>query len=100
MIGQATGAQEAAALAEQRDPDVVILDIRMPGGGIRALQAIKRNTASRVIVLTAYSYPQYRERCMQLGADRFLVKDTGFDQLPQVLLSMQKEQKEVVYEKR
>jgi len=47
---------------------------------------IKRQKPSvRVIVLTNYPYPQYRKRCMELGAEFFLDKSTEFDRLPAVL---------------
>jgi DNA-binding NarL/FixJ family response regulator len=86
LVGQATTAAEAIALARQHQPDVVILDVRMPGGnGIEALQAIKKITSSQVIMLTAYPYPQYREKCLSLGADYFLNKADEFDQIARVL---------------
>ena len=86
LAGQATTAQEAINLATRFQPDVIILDIRMPGGnGIKALQAIKQITSSKVIMLTAYPYPQYREKCLQLGADYFLDKNEEFDQIARVL---------------
>lgn len=86
LIGQATTASEATALAQQHKPDVVILDIRMPGGnGIKALQTIKQTTSSKVIMLTAYPYPQYRTKCLQLGADAFLDKNDEFDLVAEVL---------------
>jgi DNA-binding NarL/FixJ family response regulator len=86
LVGQATTAQEAIDLVTRCQPDVVILDIRMPGGnGIEALRAIKQITSSKVIMLTAYPYPQYRAKCMQLGADYFLDKNDEFDQIARVL---------------
>jgi DNA-binding NarL/FixJ family response regulator len=65
-------------------PDVVILDIRMPGGnGIDVLQTIKQDEAApMVIILTNYPYPGYRQKCMQAGADFFLDKSAEFDQIP------------------
>ena len=52
-------------------PDVVILDIRMPGGsGIQILETVKtERPALTAIMLTAYPLPQYRERCLESGAD-------------------------------
>jgi DNA-binding NarL/FixJ family response regulator len=86
LVGQATTAQEAIDLVTRFQPDVVILDIRMPGGnGIEALQAIKKITPSKVIMLTAYPYPQYRAKCLRLGADYFLDKNDEFDQIARVL---------------
>lgn len=49
------------------------LDIRMPGGnGIRALEAVKPGDAPPVVImLTAFAYPQYRAKCLAVGADYF-----------------------------
>ena len=67
--------------------DVVILDIRMPGGnGIDVLQAIKRgDPAPTVIMLTNYPYPQYRGKCMDLGADYFFDKSNEFEKVMEVI---------------
>ena len=68
-------------------PDVVILDIRMPGGnGLQALERIKASdSAPMVIMLTAFPYPQYRKKCLELGAEHFFDKSTEFEQVAQVL---------------
>lgn len=86
IVGQAedvTGAIDAIGTLK---PDVVILDIRMPGGsGLDVLQHIKQNEpAPMVIILTNYPYPGYRQKCLQAGADFFLDKSTEFDQIPEL----------------
>jgi DNA-binding NarL/FixJ family response regulator len=65
----------------------VILDIRMPGGsGIDVLENIKKtNAAPVVIVLTNYPYPQYRKKCMALGAEYFFDKTTEFEKVTEVI---------------
>lgn len=87
LIGQASDAREAAEAIRRLKPDVVILDIRMPGGsGIDVLRQIKRERAAPVVVmLTNYSYHQYRDTCMAIGADFFLDKSTEFEKIPEVL---------------
>ncbi len=69
-------------------PDVTILDIRLPGGsGLEVLERIKRADADAVvIILTNYPFQQYRERCLELGAEYFFDKSTQFDQVPQIVL--------------
>lgn len=64
IIGEAGEGGEAIRDIRERKPDVVIQDIRMPGGsGIDVLQAIKRgDPAPTVIMLTNYPYPQYRKK--------------------------------------
>ena len=87
IIGQAEDGFQATNLIEKLNPDVVILDIRMPrGNGIDTLQNIKKNNpASIVIMLTNYPYPQYRKKCMDLGADFFFDKSTEFEKVTEVL---------------
>lgn len=64
-------------------PDVLILDIRMPGGtGIDVLKTMQFNIKPpMVIVFTNYYYPQYFERCMKLGADYFFDKSIDVEKL-------------------
>ena len=84
IVGQAGTVAEAINAIEKLQPDVVILDIRMPdGSGMDVLQVIKQDEpAPVVIVLTNYPYPAYRQKCLRAGADFFLDKSTEFDQIP------------------
>ncbi len=86
VIGQAQDVPEAIDLIRKIKPQVVILDIRMPGGsGIDVLENIKRNMPSLIIImLTNYPYPQYRKRCLEAGADFFFDKSNEFHKIPQV----------------
>ena len=86
IVGQAENVAEAISGIRIIRPDVVILDIRMPGGnGIDVLQTIKQDEAApMVIILTNYPYPGYRQKCLQAGADFFLDKSTEFDQIPEL----------------
>ena len=87
IVGQAGTVTEAISAIRILQPDVVILDIRMPGGsGIDVLENIKQNDSTlKVIVLTNYPYPSYRQKCLQAGADFFLDKSTEFDQIPELV---------------
>lgn len=71
-------------------PDVLILDMQMPGGsGLDVLKVVNQNQIScAVIVLTNFAYPQYRKRCLQNGAQFFLDKSTEFEKLSEVLHSL------------
>jgi DNA-binding NarL/FixJ family response regulator len=84
VVGQAENVAEAISAIRKLQPDVVILDILMPGGsGIKVLQNIKQAGAGpMVIILTNYPYPVFRQKCLQAGADFFLDKSTEFDQIP------------------
>jgi len=86
VIGEAGDAEEALKGIQELNLDVVILDIRMPGGnGIRVLEKIKKSETSPVIImLTNYPYPQYRKKCTDLGADYFFDKSTEFERIIEV----------------
>ena len=87
MIGEAENAQQAIDHIRQQIPDVVILDIRMPGGnGIDVLREIeKKDRLPVVIMLTNYPYPQYQRKCMDAGADYFFDKSKEFEKVVEVL---------------
>ena len=90
VVGQAQDAPGSLDGIHQTRPDVVILDIRMPGGnGIEVLRQLKMMTpAPKVIMLTNFAHVQYRTRCEEAGADFFFDKSTEFDQLPRALEQM------------
>ena len=83
IIGQAQESLDAIKSIQELNPHVVILDIRMPRiNGIKVLEAIKKDDESpTVIIFTNYLYPQYRKKCMDLGADFFFDKSTEFEKL-------------------
>ncbi|MGC2235425.1 MAG: response regulator transcription factor [Pyrinomonadaceae bacterium] len=83
IVGQASNAAEAIEGIRTLKPKIVILDIQMPGGsGLKVLKAIKKEkNPPLTLMLTNHSYPQYRKKCMQLGADFFLDKTKDFDNL-------------------
>lgn len=83
VTGEAGDANEATRAILQNKPDVVLLDIHLLGGsGIDVLQSVKKDQpAPAVIVLTNYPYPQYRQKCLEAGADYFFVKSTEFDKV-------------------
>jgi DNA-binding NarL/FixJ family response regulator len=87
MIGEAGNVQDAIQSIQAFDPDVVILDIRMPGGsGIDVLKKIeKRNETPVVIILTNYPHSQYRKKCMEAGADFFFDKSGEFERIVEVV---------------
>jgi DNA-binding NarL/FixJ family response regulator len=69
-LGFAGDALEGVAVAEQLDPDVVLMDLNMPGlDGIDATRMLKRlRPATRVVVVTASTDPDDRERALDAGA--------------------------------
>jgi DNA-binding NarL/FixJ family response regulator len=95
-VGQAHNAPDAVAAILEAAPDVVILDIRLPGlSGIDVLQEIRaRKLPSRVIMLTNYPYPQYRKKCAALGADYFFDKVANIEKIPAVIMELVKNKSE------
>jgi YesN/AraC family two-component response regulator len=92
VIGKARDGDEALNSIVKLDPDVVILDIRMPGkNGIEVLAELKKgNPKLKVIILTNYPYPQYKQKCTELGAEYFFEKSNDFEKLFNVLKEMSK----------
>ena len=98
IIGESRTGIEAIQAIRTKNPDVIIRDIKMPGmGGIDVLKYIKNNNKdTKVIMLTNYPFPQYRKKCMDLGADYFFKKTTEFenvlDALKQLTLNLKDRQ--------
>jgi DNA-binding NarL/FixJ family response regulator len=101
IVGQAHNAPDAIASISEAKPDVVILDIRLPGlSGIDVLKDIRaKKLPSRVIMLTNYPYPQYRKKCKELGADYFFDKVTEIEEIPKVIAELAKNKRENVKKK-
>ena len=87
VVGQANDARDAITAISAYEPDVVILDIRLPGkSGIEVLKDIRdKKLPIRVIMLTNYPYPQYRKKCEELGADYFIDKVTEIEKVTEVI---------------
>ena len=87
IVGEAVNGMEALKLIEDTDPDLVILDIRMPElNGIETLKKIKKSgSRTKVCMLTNYPYLQYRERCMAEGADYFFDKNHDFQKITEMV---------------
>ena len=83
VIAEASGGQQAVALAKELQPAVVLMDIRMPGmDGIEATrQIVRAGCSSRVLVLTTYGADEYLYAAMRAGASGFLLKDVRRDSL-------------------
>jgi DNA-binding NarL/FixJ family response regulator len=84
IAGQALNARDAIQSIVKLKPAVVILDIRLNGGGngMDVLKRIKKEIPPPIIImLTNYPYPQYREKCQALGADYFFDKVTEIEKI-------------------
>ena len=83
MVYEAKNGVEALQLIMEKEPDLAILDIRMPEmNGIEVLKKIRElKMKTRVCILTSYPYEQYRKRCLEAGADYFLSKSEDFEEI-------------------
>ena len=79
VVGEAENGREAVALAKKTLPDVVLMDVAMPGlNGLEATRQIVRNVPSaKVLVLTSYGDDNYVAQLMEAGAIGYLVKQTA-----------------------
>jgi DNA-binding NarL/FixJ family response regulator len=76
VVGEAADGAEGVTLTTATRPDVVLMDVRMPGtDGIAATEAITRAQASRVLILTTFDLDEYVYAGLRAGASGFLLKD-------------------------
>jgi DNA-binding NarL/FixJ family response regulator len=87
VVGEADIAFEAINSIRRLRPQVVVLDISMPGGsGMYVLETLnKERPRPIVIMLTNFATDQYRRKCQQLGADYFFDKSREFHRVREVL---------------
>ena len=84
VVGEAADGAEAVHLARQFQPDVVLMDIRMPGtDGLEATRRLLADDTSgiRVLILTTFDQDDYVYEALRSGASGFLLKDVRQDQL-------------------
>jgi len=77
VVGEAADGRQAVQLAESENPDVVIMDVAMPGlGGIEATaQIVKRNPKTGVVIFSMHADDTYLARALAAGARGYLLKD-------------------------
>jgi DNA-binding NarL/FixJ family response regulator len=83
VLGEAANGSEAVRMTAELRPDVVLMDIRMPGmDGIEATRRIvESGSSSRILVLTTFNLDEYAYDALRAGASGFLLKDAQPDEL-------------------
>ena len=83
VAGEAADGRQALVQARRLDPDVILMDVRMPGlDGIQvAGQLVRGGCRAKVLMLTTFNMDEYVYHAMKAGASGFLLKDASRDQL-------------------
>ena len=83
VIGEAADGREAVLKARELEPDLVLMDVRMPGtNGINATRQLKDEMPElKVIILTIYDLQEYREAARARGASGYVVKQSLIEDL-------------------
>ena len=86
-ISVASNYDEARQLLVSENPDVVLLDINLPGkSGIELLKLIRHNSSQcKVVMITNHTDNYYKQQCHDLGANHFLDKSNDFGLVPGII---------------
>lgn len=87
VIAAAATGEEAVASVERDHPDVVLMDLRLPGmSGVEAIRTIRvRDSKTRIVVLAMYDGDEDTHRALEVGAATYLLKDSLSDDLIRVV---------------
>ena len=79
LIEEAADSKEALQRIEDQVPDIIFMDIKLPGeSGLKLTQKIKTTYPKiKIIILTSYNLPEYRDAAHQYGATHFLAKSSS-----------------------
>ena len=87
LVGEATDGREAVQLAEELQPDVIVMDISMQmlNGVDATRQILSKNDKSRVIILSIHDGESYISSALRAGAAGYILKNSAFDELKQAI---------------
>ncbi len=90
VVGECRDGKEAVRLALALTPDLILMDLAMPGmNGIEATSQIKRRLpVVRVVALTSYKTGEYVREALRAGADGYLLKNAAYDELVMAMRSV------------
>ena len=88
VLGEADSGEVAVALAEEHVPDVVLMDLIMPGmDGVEATRRVKNvSPRTQIVVLTSYHEDEHIFPALQAGAISYVLKDLGMEELAEAIL--------------
>ena len=83
IVGEADCGETSLKLAQELTPDVILMDVNMPGiGGVEACRRIlQRNPAQKIIVLTIHNEQTFPKRMLEIGAKGYLTKECGVEEM-------------------
>jgi len=83
IVGEANCGEDSLQLAQSLKPDVILMDVNMPGiGGVEACRRIlQRNPKQKIIVLTVHNEQTFPKRLLEIGAKGYLTKECGVDEM-------------------
>jgi two-component system invasion response regulator UvrY len=83
IAGEADCGEDGVTLAQQLNPDVILMDVSMPGiGGVEACRRIlQRDSGQKIIVLTIHNEQTFPKRMLEIGARGYLTKECGVDEM-------------------
>jgi DNA-binding NarL/FixJ family response regulator len=89
VVGEGSSSEDAIRLAEEQSPDIVLLDISMPGGGLSAVRAIlQRRPEQKVVMLTVSEASDDIVRALDSGARGYVLKGVGSKTLAEILVAV------------
>ena len=83
IAGEADCGEDGVTLAQQLNPDVILMDVSMPGiGGVEACRRIlQRDSSQKIIVLTIHNEQTFPKRMLEIGARGYLTKECGVEEM-------------------
>jgi len=83
IVGEADCGEKSIQLAQELQPDVILMDVNMPGiGGVEACRRIlQRNPKQKIIVLTVHNEQTFPKRLLEIGAKGYLTKECGVEEM-------------------
>jgi DNA-binding NarL/FixJ family response regulator len=98
VVGEAATGDETMALVEQQRPDVLLLDVQMPGPGAAAVITRLRRTVpdTRIVVLSMYESPVIVHELLDLGASAYLLKSIAREELIAAVHSVARDRETVL----